>query len=97
MSAKSAYTWKLPGRFVGKTHDTNGRVGFVLTLQSREQHIRREKATSNICTNSALNALAGCAYLAAMGPEGLKEVGEANISKSHYAFNKITALKGFEA
>ncbi|MCK9582332.1 MAG: aminomethyl-transferring glycine dehydrogenase subunit GcvPA [Endomicrobiales bacterium] len=97
MSAKSAYTWKLPGRFVGKTHDTNGRVGFVLTLQSREQHIRREKAASNICTNSALNALAACAYLAALGPQGLKEIGEANIAKSHYAFNKITALNGFEA
>ncbi len=95
LAAKKEFAWKIPGRVVGKTTDTKGRRGFVLTLQSREQHIRREKATSNICTNAALNALAGCVYLAGWGSHGLKALAEANLSKSHYAFERISKLQGF--
>ena len=96
MSVTKALEWKMPGRIVGQTTDKNGKRGFVLTLQSREQHIRREKATSNICTNSALNSFAGCVYLATLGEKGIKELAQANISKARYAFNKIKNIKGFE-
>ena len=97
MAAKQALAWKMPGRIVGQTTDANGRRGFVLTLQSREQHIRREKATSNICTNAALNAFAGCVYLSGWGPKGLKKLGELNALKSRYAFDEIIKVKGFES
>ncbi len=97
MAVKKALEWKMPGRIVGQTTDKNGQRGFVLTLQSREQHIRREKATSNICTNASLNALAACVYLSGWGNSGLKKLAETNISKARYAFNKIKGLEGFKA
>lgn len=95
LAVKKELAWKIPGRIIGQTVDNQGRRGFVLTLQSREQHIRREKATSNICTNAALNALAGCIYLAGWGPDGIKKLGEANLQKSRYAYDRITKVPGF--
>lgn len=95
LAVKKDFAWKIPGRIVGQTIDNKGKRGYVLTLQSREQHIRREKATSNICTNSALNALAACVYLAGWGPDGIKKLGQLNMAKSGYAFQQITRIKGF--
>lgn len=96
MTATGEMTRKLPGRIVGETVDVDGKRAFVLTLQAREQHIRREKASSNVCSNQALCALTASAYLTVMGPEGLKQVADHCFSKAHYAAEKISAVKGFE-
>ena len=94
-ACREDYMRKMPGRLIGETVDTEWRRGFVLTLSTREQHIRRERATSNICTNQALCALAAGAYLAAMGKSGLRKVAELCYHKAHYAAERIRQIPGF--
>ena len=95
MAATSAMMRKLPGRIVGETTDSEGKRAFVLTLQAREQHIRREKASSNICSNQALCATTAAVYMAAMGPEGIKNAAVQSMSKAHYMASKISEIAGF--
>jgi glycine cleavage system P protein (glycine dehydrogenase) subunit 1 len=90
LATRDRYVRQMPGRLVGMARDYSGKSGFVLTLSTREQHIRREKATSNICTNQSLCALMATIYLATVGPIGLRELGEHNILKADYAANEIT-------
>lgn len=89
-AAKKAYMRKLPSRIVGQTVDADGKRGYVMTLQTREQHIRREKATSNMSSNQALFALGSAVFMSAMGKEGIREMAEQNISKAHYLANSLT-------
>jgi glycine dehydrogenase subunit 1 len=95
-AAREEYLRRMPGRIAGETTDVDGRRGFVLTLQTREQHIRREKATSNICTAQALNALAGVVYLTWLGRQGIVELGELLLARTHYAREQLATLDGVE-
>ena len=102
MASKQKYMRLLPGRLVGQTVEEpvagkEPQTGYVLTLQTREQHIRRERATSNICTNQSLLAVGATIFLAALGKQGFRELGELCLQKAHYAFRQITALPGYEA
>jgi glycine dehydrogenase subunit 1 len=95
-AAREAYLRRMPGRIAGETRDLDGHRGFVLTLQTREQHIRRERATSNICTSQALNALAGVVYLGWLGRRGIVELGELLLARTHYARQTLASLDGVE-
>jgi glycine dehydrogenase subunit 1 len=94
MAANSAMVRKLPGRIVGETKDADGNRAYVLTLQAREQHIRREKASSNVCSNQALCALTAAVYMSTMGPEGIKQVAVQSMSKAHYFAQKLAEIPG---
>ncbi len=94
IACKEKFLRQMPGRLIGETKDKNGKRGYVLTLSTREQHIRREKATSNICTNQALVALIATIYLTVYGKQGLKELAEHNLAKAHYAMERLKQTTG---
>jgi glycine dehydrogenase subunit 1 len=95
LACRQEYMRRIPGRLVGQTTDRSGRVGYCLTLQTREQHIRREKATSNVCTNQGLMAVRAAVYMAAMGRQGIRQVASLCLDKAHYAAEQIARLPGF--
>jgi glycine dehydrogenase subunit 1 len=96
LATSTALMRRIPGRLVGRTRDADGRVGYTLTLRTREQDIRREKASSNICTNQGLNALAAAVHLAWLGPEGLAETGRQSVQKARYLAGRLVAIPGVD-
>jgi glycine dehydrogenase subunit 1 len=96
-ACKQKWLRKMPGRLVGQTEDVDGKRAFVLTLQAREQHIRREKATSNVCTTTALIASCSTFYMALLGKQGLRDVAYQNLAKAHYALEQLTQIPGVRA
>src|SRR5215211_7242647 len=95
LASRQSYVRQMPGRLAGMTTDTDGKRGFVLTLQTREQHIRREKATSNICTNQGLMATAATVYMATLGPEGFREVARRGYQNAHYLAERVNDVSGY--
>ena len=95
-STPEKYLRQMPGRLAGETLDQNGKRAYVLTLSTREQHIRRERATSNICTNQGLCALAATIFLSTLGKQGLHEIAILNVRKAHYLKNRLAHIAGFE-
>lgn len=95
LACKKELTRSLPGRIVGQTNDNKGNRAFVLTLQAREQHIRREKASSNVCSNQALCAMSAAVYMAAMGPQGIEQAASLSYHKAHYFAKELTKIPGF--